>query len=141
MGDPEAESVIPRIQSDLLDLFQGVAKGDIASREIVLDPRYTAAVFLVSGGYPGSYKKGMTMTGFQDVTDSILFHAGTKYSGPVDNIVTNGGRVIAVCAYGSTMEKALEQAYIDASKIQFEGKYFRSDLGFDLRSHSNLSGS
>jgi phosphoribosylamine--glycine ligase len=141
MGDPEAESVIPRIQSDLLDLFQGVANGDISTREIELDPRYTAAVFLVSGGYPGSYKKGMPMTGFKDVSESILFHAGTKQSESTGTIETSGGRVIAVCAYGSTMDKALEQAYIDAAKIQFEGKYFRSDLGFDLRAYTNLTGS
>lgn len=135
MGDPEAESVIPRIQSDLLDLFIGVAKGTIAEKELVIDDKYTAAVFLVSGGYPEKYENGKTITGLDKIKDSLVFHAGTKLDTNTKKIITNGGRVIAVCSYGNTMQEALEKSYSNAKKIEFEGKYIRHDLGFDLASY------
>jgi len=132
MGDPEAESVIPRIKSDLLDLFIGVAEGHIASCKIEIDPHYTAAVFLVSGGYPGSYAKHKVISGLEDVQNSILFHAGTRQDEELKQVVTSGGRVLAICSFGDTMEQALQQSYKNAEKIGFEGKYFRKDLGEDI---------
>lgn len=136
MGDPEAESVIPRIKSDLLDLFIGVAEGDIEGRQLEIDPRHTAAVFLVSGGYPGDYLKNKTITGMEQVQNSILFHAGTRKAEENGKIVTSGGRVLAICSYGSDMDQALSQSYQNAKKVNFDGRYYRTDLGFDLRSHT-----
>ncbi|NOX48822.1 MAG: phosphoribosylamine--glycine ligase [Chlorobi bacterium] len=132
MGDPEAESVIPRIKSDLMDLFEGVAEGNIADREIEIDERYCASVFLVAGGYPEKYEKGNVMTGFENVNDSILFHAGTKKDFKSGQILTNGGRVLAVSSFGETMKSALETSYKNVELIQFKGKNFRKDLGKDL---------
>ena len=132
MGDPEAESVIPRIKSDLLDLFSGVAEGNIGDKKIDIDERYTAAVFLESGGYPGTYEKGKSITGVEDIRDSIIFHAGTKYDPASGELVTSGGRVIAVCSFGDTMQEALDISYRNAEKIKFEGKFLRKDLGKDL---------
>lgn len=133
MGDPEAESVIPRIKSDLLDLFIGVAEGDIGSRTLEIEEKHTAAVFLVSGGYPGSYAKNKVITGLDDADNSILFHAGTRKDKGDNNIYTSGGRVLAICSFGDNMEEALQQSYKNAGKVNFEGKYFRRDLGNDLR--------
>lgn len=135
MGDPEAESVIPRIKSDLLELFEGVAEGNISTRELELDDRYSAAVFLVSGGYPGSYAKNKRITGCEAVEGSILFHAGTFSEPDTGNIVTSGGRVLAISSFGNTMEEALEQSFSNAKKIEFEGKYYRRDLGNDLKKY------
>jgi len=132
MGDPEAESVIPRIKSDLLDLFIGVAEGNIANCALEIDPRYTAAVFLVSGGYPGNYTKNKVISGIGDVHNSILFHAGTRQDNALNQVLTHGGRVLAICSFGDTMEQALQQSYKNAEKIDFEGKYFRKDLGKDI---------
>ena len=132
MGDPEAESVIPRIKSDLLDLFSGVAEGNIGDKKIDIDERYTAAVFLVSGGYPGTYEKGKSITGVEDIRDSIISHAGTKYDPASGELVTSGGRVIAVCSFGDTIQEALDISYRNAEKIKFEGKFLRKDLGKDL---------
>ena len=131
MGDPEAESVIPRIKSDLLELFSGVANNNLHQKEIETDERYTAAIMLVSGGYPESYEKGKQISGLDKTEDCIIFHAGTKFDS--GKIVTNGGRVLAVTSYGKTMDEALEKSYKNAAVIKFYGSYYRSDLGFDLK--------
>ena len=130
MGDPETEVVMLRVESDLVDLLEGVAQGDLGNRELKEDPRMAVTVMLVSGGYPGDYEKGKEISGLENVTDSVVFHAGTK----VDNgkILTAGGRVLAVSSYGSTKKEALSKSFAGAETIQFDGKYFRSDIGFDI---------
>ena len=131
MGDPEAESVIPRIKTDLLDLFDGVGKQNLQKKELEIDSRYSTAVFLVSGGYPGSYAKGKIISGLDKVKNSIPFHAGTKLA--LDgNVLSSGGRVIAINSFGDTMEEALAKSYENAEIVDFEGKYYRKDLGRDL---------
>lgn len=131
MGDPETEAVIPRIKSDLLDLFEGVGNGNLHEKTFETDTRFATAVMLVAGGYPEEYEKGDVMTGFENVLDSIAFHAGTKQDG--NNIVTNGGRVIAITSYGDTMEEALKKSFANAERIQYKGKYYRKDIGNDLK--------
>lgn len=130
MGDPETESVIPRIASDFVDLLEGVAHGDLDQRELRVDPRAAATVMLVSGGYPGDYAKGKVMTGIEEVKDSLVFHAGTALKD--GNTVTAGGRVIAVTTLGATKDAALAVSKANAEKINYEGKYYRKDIGFDL---------
>ena len=130
MGDPETEAVILRIKSDLVDLFEGVACGDIIDRELVIDDEAAVAVMLVAGGYPGAYNKGDAISDLDKVSGSILFHSGTKMSGNM--LVTNGGRVIAVSSKGKNFREALELSYKNAARVQYKDRYFRKDLGFDL---------
>jgi len=130
MGDPETEVVLPRIKSDLLELFQSVGEGKLAEKTLELDPRFATTVMMVSGGYPKAYEKGKNITGIKDVQDSIVFHAGTKIEG--SEIHTSGGRVIALTSLGEKMNEALTNSFANADKIKFEGKYYRTDIGFDL---------
>ena len=130
MGDPETEVVIPRIKSDLLNLFRGIGNGSFSEIDFDISEDVAATVMLVSGGYPESYKKDIEIIGFEDVKESILFHAGTKNDG--NKISTNGGRVLAITSFGKDIEEAVSKSFENAEKIQFDGKYYRKDIGFDL---------
>lgn len=130
MGDPETEAVMLRIDSDLVELMKAAAEGNLADKELRESPLTAATVMVVSGGYPGSYPKGKVISGLDKVTDSLLFHAGTKRED--DITVTSGGRVIAVSSLGRDMADALAKSFASVEKIDFEGKYFRRDIGRDL---------
>lgn len=130
MGDPETEVVIPRLKSDILDLFEGVATNTLSERDIQFDDRSAATVMMVSGGYPEAYEKGKQVYGTNGIMDSILFHAGTTSDGPA--VLTAGGRVIAATSYGKDLETALKKSYESVAKIEFEKAYYRKDIGFDV---------
>ena len=130
MGDPETETVMPRLKSDLVDLFEGVAKGDLDQRQVEFDPRAAVNVMLVSGGYPQEYKKGYPITGTDEVEGSIVFHSGTALKD--GQLVTAGGRVISVTSYGTDKAEALAQSMENAQKINYTDRYYRRDIGQDL---------
>ncbi|MBK7406748.1 MAG: phosphoribosylamine--glycine ligase [Saprospirales bacterium] len=130
MGDPETEVVFPRLKSDLLELLLAVPSGKLGSTYPEADPRTAATIFLVSGGYPEAYEKGIAITGLEGIEDSIPFHAGTIQEG--NQVKTNGGRVLALTSYGASMPDALVRSLRNAEKVKFEGKYYRKDIGFDL---------
>jgi phosphoribosylamine--glycine ligase len=131
MGDPETEVVIPRLKSDILDLFEGVASNTLSERDIQFIDKSAATVMMVSGGYPGEYEKGKSIFGLNSIVDSIVFHAGTSADGP--SVLTSGGRVLAVTSYGKNLEAALEKSYDSISKINYDGAYYRKDIGQDVR--------
>jgi phosphoribosylamine--glycine ligase len=130
MGDPETEVVMPRLRSDLLDLLEGVATNTLSECDIQFDDRSACTVMMVAGGYPESYEKGKVISGLNQVSESIVFHAGTAADGPV--VASNGGRVIAVTSYGKNLEIALERSYNSIKQISFDGAYYRKDIGFDV---------
>ena len=130
MGDPETEVVIPRIQSDLVAVFQAVAEQKLDEIALEIDPRTATTVMLVSGGYPEEYAKGMPISGLDAVTDSLIFHAGTTHKD--DQVVSNGGRVLAVTSYGNSFQEALKKSYQNIDKLHFDTMYYRKDIGFDL---------
>ena len=132
MGDPETEVVIPRLKSDILDLFEGIASNTLSERDIQFIDKSAATVMMVAGGYPDVYEKGKQIYGLNSVVDSFVFHAGTIADGP--SVLTSGGRVLAVTSYGKNIEVAIEKAYEAVSKISFEGAYYRKDLGQDVLS-------
>jgi phosphoribosylamine---glycine ligase len=132
LGDPEAECILPRISSDFVDLLEGVALENLDTKKITIDDRFAVTVVLVSGGYPGNYKKNLPITGFAETKNCIVFHAGTGIDVENETIKTVGGRVIAVTSIDYSFDEARKKTYENAKKIQFEGKYYRKDIGLDL---------
>lgn len=130
MGDPETETVMLRLESDLVDLFEGIAQGDLDKRVVIFDKRAAICIMLVSGGYPQKYVKGYPISGLEETGDAIVFHSGTKREN--NQTVTAGGRVLAVTSYGENKEDALKKCFETAQKIQFQDKYFRTDIGQDI---------
>lgn len=130
MGDPETEVVMPRIQSDLVTLFQAVAEQKLDEVTLAIDPRSATTIMVVSGGYPEEYDKGFAISGIDNISDSIVFHAGTKLE--KGQVVTNGGRVLAVTSFGTTYQEAIKKSYQNINKLHFDKMYFRKDIGFDL---------
>jgi phosphoribosylamine--glycine ligase len=130
LGDPESEVIIPRLKSDLLDLFEGVASNTLSERDVQFVDKCAATVMMVAGGYPGDYKKGKQIYGLNTIADSIVFHAGTSSDGPA--VLSAGGRVLAITSYGKNLQIALAKSYESAAKIEFEGANYRKDIGFDV---------
>ena len=130
MGDPETEVVVPRLKSDLVELFLSVANQELDTFELEVDPRSATTIMVVSGGYPEDFEKGKVITGLENITDSIVFHAGTKLDG--ENVVSNGGRVLTVTSYGDDFQQAIKKSYQNIDKLNFDKMYFRKDIGFDL---------
>ncbi len=130
LGDPESEVIIPRISSDLFELIEGVAEGNLSERVLETDNRFVTTVMIVSGGYPGNYNKGKEISGLSKTQDCVVFHAGTGMED--DRIITSGGRVLAVSSWGISLKEALEGSYRNAALISFDGMYYRKDIGFDL---------
>ena len=130
LGDPESEVIIPRLKSDLLDLFEGVASNTLSERDVQFVEKCATTVMMVAGGYPGDYKKGKQIYGLNTITDSIVFHAGTSSDGPA--VLSAGGRVLAITSYGKNIQLALAKSYESAAKIEFEGANYRKDIGFDV---------
>jgi phosphoribosylamine--glycine ligase len=136
MGDPETQAVMPRIKTDLVELFEATAKGELKDKVIDIDDHYAVTIALVSGGYPGDYEKGMAIKGLEEENKTLVFHAGTKKQ--AGQVVTDGGRVLAVTGKGSSLEEAREAAYARAAEIQWEGLYFRKDIGIDLLNYKGI---
>ena len=130
MGDPETEVVFPRIKSDVVDLLKATAKGKLNEVDLEVDERAATTVMAVSGGYPEAYEKGKEITGVEKIKDALVFHAGTKAED--ERVLTNGGRVMAVTAFGKDFNEALNISYENIRKLHFEGMYYRKDIGFDL---------
>ena len=130
MGDPETEVVVPRLESDLVELFLSVANQRLDEFELKVDPRSATTIMVVSGGYPEDFEKGKVITGLENISDSIVFHAGTKLDG--ENVVSNGGRVLTVTSYGDDFQQAIKKSYQNIDKLNFDKMYFRKDIGFDL---------
>lgn len=130
MGDPETEVVMPRIKSDIIDLFEGVANENLDTKDLVIDDRAATTIMLVSGGYPEAYEKGKVIRGLENIEDSIVFHAGTSLKD--GEVVTNGGRVLAVTSYGKNYEEGIKKSYQNIDKLDFDKIYYRKDIGFDL---------
>ena len=133
MGDPETEAVLTRIDSDLVDLFVALGNKELDKFEIQINDKFATTVVLVAGGYPEAYEKGAEITGLGDTKDSVVFHAGTKLEN--GKVVTNGGRVLAVSSYGKDLNEALKKSYVNTAILDYDKKYFRSDLGFDLQKY------
>lgn len=136
MGDPETQAVMPRIKNDLVDLFEATAKGELKHKKIEFDDRYAVTIALVSGGYPGEYEKGKKIKGLQEENKTLVFHAGTKKQ--QEHILTDGGRVLAITGKGNSLEEAREAAYSRAAEIQWDGLYFRKDIGIDLLNYKGI---
>lgn len=130
MGDPETEVVVPRLKSDLVELFLSVADQKLDTFELEVDPRSATTIMVVSGGYPEDFEKGKVITGLETITDSIVFHAGTKLED--GNVLSNGGRVLTVTSYGDDFQQAIKKSYQNIDKLNFDKMYFRKDIGFDL---------
>ena len=130
LGDPETEVIIPRLKSDILDLFEGVASNTLSERDVQFVEKSAATVMMVAGGYPEAYENGKQIFGLNSIDESIVFHAGTSSDGPA--VLSAGGRVLAITSYGKTVQAALTRSYDSAQKIEFEGAYYRKDIGFDV---------
>lgn len=136
MGDPETQAVMPRIKNDLVELFEATAKGELKHKKIEFDDRYAVTIALVSGGYPGEYEKGKKIKGLQEENKTLVFHAGTKKQ--QEHVLTDGGRVLAITGKGNSLEEAREAAYSRAAEIQWDGLYFRKDIGIDLLNYKGI---